>query len=114
MPYTHVFRDGFEFGFDRFFTVPGGTERVEPQELRAMFLPKLTPEAKKKLQDNYNFVPGQLKHYGVDYDENELTGNGTNFLKKMLAAGKVRPHTKILKTQTNINRLTKFLITLSS
>ncbi|KAI1771890.1 hypothetical protein F4818DRAFT_444888 [Hypoxylon cercidicola] len=89
MPYTDVYRDGFSFGFDRFFYMPGHTERVEPETLRDMFLPKLTPEAKKKLRDSYDFVASQLKHYGVDYSEKELTGQGTNFLKKMLAAGKL-------------------------
>ncbi|KAI1379900.1 hypothetical protein F4677DRAFT_442094 [Hypoxylon crocopeplum] len=89
MPSDRVCRDGFEFAYDRFLALPGRVGRVEPSALREMFLPKLTQAANKVLRDKYHFVQAQLKHYGVEYDEMELTGNGTNLLKKMLKAGKL-------------------------
>lgn len=89
MPYDSVSRDGFEFAYGRFYALPGRVEREEPDALRNMLLPKLTPAASKKLRENSWFVRGQLQHYGVSYDEDEITGNGTNFLKKVLKAGKV-------------------------
>ncbi|RYP48153.1 hypothetical protein DL769_011236 [Monosporascus sp. CRB-8-3] len=89
MPTNSIFRDGFEFCHDRFYAHPGRAERVEVSTLRSMFLPRLTPEANKRLRDNYEFVQCQLKHYGVDYDKREMTGNGTNLLKKLLKEGKL-------------------------
>jgi len=53
-----------------------------------MFLPKLTPEANRALRQDRNFVKSQLKHYGLQYDEREFTGNGVKLLKKALEAGK--------------------------
>ncbi len=85
-----IIRDGFAFGYDRFYVMPGRVERVSSGALRDMFLPRLTPMANKKLRDHYDFVKCQLKHYDIEYDERELTGNGTKLLKKMLVAGKVR------------------------
>ncbi len=35
-----------------------------------------------------SFVRGQLKHYGVEFDEKEISGNGTHLIKKVLQAGK--------------------------
>ncbi|KAI2472342.1 hypothetical protein F4781DRAFT_384241 [Annulohypoxylon bovei var. microspora] len=102
MPYSPVAQDGFEFSHDRFLTHPSRAEREEPHFLRNMFLPKLTPEANKRLRDHGNFVSDQLKHYGVDYDKEKLTGNGTNLLKKLLKEGKlekVPDHIKKLKSQ---------------
>ncbi|PGG96408.1 hypothetical protein AJ79_09603 [Helicocarpus griseus UAMH5409] len=84
-----VRRDGFEFAYDRFVALPDRIERVDGADLRRMFLPKLTPEANKRLRDNYGrFIPAQLKHYGIEFAESDIQGNGTNFFKKVLLAGK--------------------------
>ncbi|KAI0478602.1 AT hook motif family protein [Xylariaceae sp. FL0804] len=48
----------------------------------------MTPQANKCLRDIRHFVPGQLKHYGVEYDPSQLKGNGTLLFKKLLAEGK--------------------------
>ncbi|OTB05704.1 hypothetical protein M426DRAFT_72762 [Hypoxylon sp. CI-4A] len=84
-----ICRDGFQFAYDRFLALPGQVDRVETSALDDMFLPKLTPAATRALRNNFHFVEGQLKHYGVEYNDDELTGNGTNLLKKMLMAGKL-------------------------
>jgi hypothetical protein len=89
MPYDEIVRDGFTCGFGRFFA-KGRVERIDGPRLKAMFLPRLTPEANRLLRDHSHFVRGQLQHYGVDYDETQLSGNGTLLLKKVLQAGKVR------------------------
>ncbi|RYP24161.1 hypothetical protein DL765_000656 [Monosporascus sp. GIB2] len=89
MPANSILRDDFEFCHDQFFAHPGRVEPVEVSALRSMFLPRLTPEADKRLRDNHGFVQGQIKHYGVDYDKRELTGNGTKLLKKLLKEGKL-------------------------
>ena len=84
-----VVRDGFTCEYGRFYA-KGRVERVDSSCLKAMFLPQLTPEAKTLLRANMNFVRGQLQHYGVDYDDKDISGNGTLLLKKMLLAGKLR------------------------
>lgn len=84
-----VCRNGFTYGFGRFLA-GGRVERVEGARLRAMFLPRLTPEATRLLREHRYFVRAQLQHYGVDFDEQEFSGNGTHLLKKSLQAGKVR------------------------
>lgn len=83
-----VTREGFAFGYGRFFANPGRVEVVSGQELRAMFLPKMTAEGRKKIRDNGCFVRGQLKHYDVSFKPSELSGKETNLLKKALLAGK--------------------------
>ena len=91
MPTDWIARDGFEFAHGRFRVQRGLVERVDAAALRSMFIPRLTPAANKVLRDHYrcDFVAGQLKHYGVAYDESELTGSGTKLLKKCLLEGKV-------------------------
>lgn len=69
------------------FTVHG-MERIEGSTLREMFLPKLTSQGRGPLEGNPRFVRSQLKHYGVDVDEEKYSGNGTNLLKSALQAGK--------------------------
>jgi len=88
-----VKRDGFIFAYGRFYVQKGRVERVDGARLKDMFLPKLTGEANKLIRDHHDdlFVRGQLKHYGVEYDESEITGNGTLLLKKVLKDGKVSP-----------------------
>ncbi|KAJ5337129.1 uncharacterized protein N7506_005151 [Penicillium brevicompactum] len=77
-----------EFTFeDGRFTVHG-MERIEGSTLREMFLPKLTSQGRWALKGNPRFVRSQLKHYGVDVDEEKYSGNGTNVLKSALQAGK--------------------------
>lgn len=96
MPTTAITRDGFESGHGRFFVVNAGrydclrVQRFATASLKAMFLPRLTSEANKMLRDYREFTRCQLKHYGVDFDESEFTGQGTALLKKALLAGKVR------------------------
>ncbi|KAI4599089.1 hypothetical protein KJ359_002046 [Pestalotiopsis sp. 9143b] len=55
-----------------------------------MFLPKVTPEATKKLRHNSGdcFVRAQLKHYGVEFDESEIFGDGHLLMQKVLEEGK--------------------------
>lgn len=79
-------RDQFSSQYGRFTVY--GIERIEGSALREMFLPKLTPKGKKALRDDRDFVRSQLKHYGVDIDEHNCSGKGTNILKSALQAGK--------------------------
>jgi hypothetical protein len=61
-------------------------EQVESSSLRSMFLPRLAPAGQKKISEGYrdNFVRGQLKHYGVQFDEKAISGNGTLLMKEVL------------------------------
>ncbi|KAK3324154.1 hypothetical protein B0T19DRAFT_402406 [Cercophora scortea] len=82
-----VARDGFRYCYGRFYT-DDNVERIDGSELERMFLPRLTPEANNLLRHHHaNFVRSQLMHYGIEYDPTELTGNGTNLLKRALEAG---------------------------
>jgi hypothetical protein len=86
-----VTRDGFKCAYGRFVTEsPYNLERIEGSRLKELFIPRLTKEANKLLRDHRHFVRGQLQHYGVEYSPDEYKGEGTNLLKKALAAGKVR------------------------
>jgi hypothetical protein len=91
MAYGDITRYGSKFGYGQFYA-QAHVERIDGSRLKAMFLPRLTAEANALLQRHYraSFVQGQLQHYGVGYDEKDLSGNGTLVLKKMLQAGKVR------------------------
>ncbi|EPE29789.1 AT hook motif family protein [Glarea lozoyensis ATCC 20868] len=105
-------KHGFTCSYGRFYTFPGRVERVEASSLRSMFLPKLTAEANKKLKEGRsgNFVRGQLKHYGVKFDESEMSGNGTPLMKKVLQAGKcdkVPDHITRLREQLHAEWLNK-------
>ncbi|KAK4101281.1 hypothetical protein N658DRAFT_486301 [Parathielavia hyrcaniae] len=83
-----IIRNGFSYSYGRFYA-PVRVERIEGARLRAMFLPRLTAEANRLLRDHRDsFVRGQLLHYGVEYDKNDFSGNGTMLLKKLLQAGK--------------------------
>ena len=90
MPTDWISRDGFEYAHGQFRVQLSHVKRFDAAALRSMFIPKLTPAANKLLRDHYDFVAGQLKHYGVAYDTGQLTGQGTNLLKKCLLDGKVR------------------------
>ncbi|TGJ82961.1 hypothetical protein E0Z10_g5812 [Xylaria hypoxylon] len=97
-------RDGFQCAFGKFYATPGCVERVQGSVLRASFLPKLTPAGNEYLRDSYgdHFVRSQLKHYGVQFDDSEITGNGTQLLEKVLQAGKcdqVPPHITELRDE---------------
>lgn len=65
-----------------------GLDRIPGFRLREMFLPKMTPEGKRALDNNFNFVRAQMKHYDVEIDESKFHGNGTNLLKRALRAGR--------------------------
>jgi hypothetical protein len=105
-----ITRNGFACSYGRFYTHPGRVERVDGSSLRSMFLPKLTSDGRKKIDGTYrdNFVRGQLKHYGVQFDESEISGNGTLLLKKVLQAGKcdkVPDHISELREQMHMEWL---------
>ncbi|KUJ18962.1 uncharacterized protein LY89DRAFT_683786 [Mollisia scopiformis] len=80
----------FKSSHGKFYAMPGRVERVEGSSLQAMFLPKLQPEGRRLINACYRdqFVRGQLKHYGVEVDENKMSGNGALLLKEVLQAGK--------------------------
>ncbi|KAF7176372.1 hypothetical protein CNMCM7691_002501 [Aspergillus felis] len=86
--YNDIRRDGFVSAFGRFMADPGRMDRIEGSQLRSMFLPKLSREGQKALRDNFDFVRAQLKHYGVQFEEREFTGQGTALMKAALQAGK--------------------------
>lgn len=71
-----------------FFVDPGHMGRIEGPTLRKMFLPKITREGQRAISQNSHFVRCQLKHYGVEFEEKEYSGNGTALLKEALQAGK--------------------------
>ncbi|KAJ5995326.1 hypothetical protein N7481_002303 [Penicillium waksmanii] len=76
-----------------------------------MFLPKLTPEGRKLLRDNSDFVGTQLKHYGVQFEEPKSSGRSTTpttLLKAALTAGKCDQVPKhIVKLQNEETRRLK-------
>lgn len=106
MPATPIIRDGFESSYGRFYVGDAGdharrvgrlrVERIETSRLKAMFLPRLTHEANKLFRDYIEFVRCQIKHYGVEFDEGEFTGQGTGLIKKVLMAGKVNLFSHLL------------------
>ncbi|KAI0153801.1 hypothetical protein BJ166DRAFT_366538 [Pestalotiopsis sp. NC0098] len=68
--------------------------RVESSDLRKEFLPKMTSEGERRIARwsksgaPDSFVRAQLKHYGVQFDESDLSGNGVDLLTKVLEDGK--------------------------
>jgi hypothetical protein len=60
-----VHDEGFSSGHGHFKTWPGGMERIKGSRLRRMFLPRLSREVKRALQENRQFCRCQLKHYGI-------------------------------------------------
>ncbi|PWY65546.1 hypothetical protein BO83DRAFT_401997 [Aspergillus eucalypticola CBS 122712] len=83
-----ITRDGFTSSFARFRTTRGDNERVDGSSLRRIFLPKLSREGQKILRDRTDFVRSQLQHYGVPFEESQLSRNGTQLMKKVLQEGK--------------------------
>lgn len=89
LPPDETRRDGFTSAYGRFRA--RGTEVVDGEELKSLYLPNMTPAAKKLLKENGNFSEGQLKHYGFDLKcLGASSSNATIILKKLLAEGKVR------------------------
>jgi hypothetical protein len=86
--YYGIVREGFACSYGRFYAHPEHVERESGEALRNMFLPAMTSEGRKRLNEFSKFVRGQLKHYGVQFDESQISGNGTLLLKKVLTAGK--------------------------
>ncbi|QDS74749.1 hypothetical protein FKW77_001230 [Venturia effusa] len=80
-----VKRGEFEFGYDRFEV--HSIHCYSTQSLKQDFIPRLTPRGNKLLRDHSKFVRSQLIHYGVEFRDRDLTGNGTIFLKRALEAG---------------------------
>lgn len=67
---------------------------------------------RRQLDDDYfnNFVRGQLKHYGVQFDERNFSGKGAILMKKVLQAGKrdkVPDHIAELRDQMHTEWLNK-------
>src|SRR4051812_26889818 len=89
MPIAMIGGNGFTSSSGKFYAKTGNKliERVNGFHLRVMFLPRLTAEASQLLKHQPAFVRGQLKHYGVEYDESEYSGNGTLLLTKEGALG---------------------------
>ncbi|TVY84675.1 hypothetical protein LSUE1_G000924 [Lachnellula suecica] len=82
-----ITRDGFSCSYGRFCAEPGRVERVQGSSLQSMFLPSINAEGRKRLRESGYLVRGHLKHYGVQFDEKETSGNGTSLMKKGLLAG---------------------------
>ncbi|KAE9961978.1 hypothetical protein BLS_001044 [Venturia inaequalis] len=78
-------RGKFELADERFEV--DGIPRYSTESLKRDFLPRLSPEANRLLRRHHNFVRSQLIHYGVEFNDKNLTGHGTRFLKKALEAG---------------------------
>ncbi|KAL5360223.1 hypothetical protein BJX96DRAFT_69107 [Aspergillus floccosus] len=85
--YNEVRRDGFISASGRFMAEPGRMDRIEASRLRSMFLPKLSREGQKALRDNHDFVRSQSKRYGVQSEESQFSGKGTNLMKAALQDG---------------------------
>ncbi|KAJ6007374.1 hypothetical protein N7540_011350 [Penicillium herquei] len=83
-----VRRDGFTSDRGYFRTAAGNMTPVDPDKLKKMFLPKVTSAGKKALK-NPDFVRAQLKHYGVEFDESDISGDGLEYLKTSIEAGKL-------------------------
>ncbi|KAI9053497.1 hypothetical protein LZ554_002452 [Drepanopeziza brunnea f. sp. 'monogermtubi'] len=83
-------RGNFSSSYGRFYAEPEHVERVTGSSLRSMFIPRLTPHAQILMGQSYSggFVRGQLKHYGVQFDTSEISGNGILLMKKVIQAGK--------------------------
>ncbi|KAK7756583.1 hypothetical protein SLS62_001420 [Diatrype stigma] len=97
-----ICRDGFEFTRGRFVVERTDIEREDPDELRDLFLPRLTAAANRKLGNRHGYSRCQLKHYGIQYELSEYGDNGANLIKKMLRAGKmdkVPDHIETLRLQ---------------
>ena len=109
---SDVIRDGFAYSYGMFYARPGRVERVEGSSLRSMFLPRLTREGRRKIDAAHSdyFVRGQLKHYGVQFDESEIHGDGFLLMQKVLQAGKcdrVPDHITELREQMHTEWINK-------
>ncbi|KAI1817397.1 hypothetical protein GGS20DRAFT_533020 [Poronia punctata] len=92
---TTITRDGFSYTRGVLYAEPGHVERLEGIILDVFFLPTSKTAGRNYLRKGgKTWVRGQLRHYGVEYDEGELTGNGRVLLQKVLREGKCRevPH----------------------
>lgn len=86
-----ILRDGFLFKNNRFWVDRGFIPFTEPETLRSWFLPELSLDGKFAIdiyEDEDSFVRGQLKHYGVDFDEKDISGDGSRLMQKALRDGK--------------------------
>lgn len=81
-PISH---DGFTSAYGRFKTERGGFERKDGMLLKSLFLPKLSPDGKRAIQDP-GFVYAQLKHYDVQYPK-KFRGRGTGLIQRCLRDG---------------------------
>ncbi|KAI1161256.1 hypothetical protein F5B18DRAFT_456596 [Nemania serpens] len=100
-----ITRDGFSYGFDGFCAEPGHVKFLAGSSLRQAFLPKTTAQGNKLIcKGGERFVRGQLKHYGVMFDESEFSGNGTALLQKVLQAGKCdEVHSRMSKLRAEMH-----------
>lgn len=78
----------FVHEYGRFRVEPGSLERIEGSKLKSMFVPKLTREEVRAL-DNRHFVASQLMHYGIEVDEKDF--KGTCAAEESSPSGAMRP-----------------------
>jgi len=82
-------RDGFTSEYGRFYVDHGRVERVEGSSLREMFLPRQSREGQRMRDKIHDFIPGQLKHYGISFEGHDLLGRRElTFFKNVLEDGK--------------------------
>ena len=89
LAYAEVRRDGFASKCDRFYALPGRVERKDGDTLKDMFLPTMTSAAQTAQRKNQHFIRGQLQHYGISYNEDELSNDAVPFFQNVLGEGKV-------------------------
>ncbi|KAJ5737797.1 uncharacterized protein N7483_002922 [Penicillium malachiteum] len=99
-----VRRDGFTSDHGIFRTEVGNLIAVAPGQFKKLFLPRTTSAGKKALE-NPDFVRAQLTHYGVEFEESDISGNGLELLKTFMKAGmlnKIPAH--ILQLQADMHQ----------
>ncbi|KAJ5626523.1 hypothetical protein N7528_003950 [Penicillium herquei] len=99
-----VRRDGFESSWGQFRTDSGDYRLFGPGEFQSVFLPTPTPIGEQVLASG-DFVRTHLKFFGIEFDESDISGNGYEFLKTCIEAGKfdeISSH--ILKLQADLHQ----------
>ncbi|KAI1111417.1 hypothetical protein F5Y14DRAFT_312827 [Nemania sp. NC0429] len=111
MPYDKITRGGFSYDFGKFYAEPGHVELMTGSSLREAFLPETTVGGNKLIRKGgERFVRGQLKHYGITFNESEFSGNGLALLREALRAGKcdeVPPHIAKLRAEMHADWLAR-------
>jgi hypothetical protein len=64
---------------------------MDAEKLRELFLPELTSEGEKLIRQSKGaFIPGQLKHYGIEFENTRSKSKAIDAMKSALETGKVR------------------------